>query len=146
VKNLTALGKYLILTVLLGSLGACSSTSPYQQSASIVRSAEIDYANNANAFTLLYNLGKYQYFRLTEEQKRKQSGAVYAALNSEYGTIYNWYESNAMGAVKAVHGYPQSSGFCKVIYSQIIINNKERTFEETACRDVGHEGWRFIVK
>ncbi|MGY8865572.1 MAG: hypothetical protein ACKVJK_08045 [Methylophagaceae bacterium] len=144
-RNLTVVGKFLTLTVLLGSLGACSSTTPYQQSASVTRSAEINYANGGVVSTV-YNLSKYQWFRLTKEQKNKQNSAVHAALESEYGTVYNWYEHTAKGSVKAVHGYPQSSGFCKVIYSTVTVKGKTRNFEETACQDVGHNGWRFVVR
>jgi len=145
VRNLTAVGKFLTLTVLLGSLGACSTTTPYQKSKSISHSAEMNYTNGGVVSTVI-NLSKYQWFRLTDEQKRKQSGAVHAALESEYGTVYNWFESTAKGSVKAVHGYPMSSGFCKVIYSTITVKGKTRNFEETACQDVGHNGWRFIVR
>ena len=144
-RNLTAVGKFLTLTVLLGSLGACSTTTPYQQSKSISHSAEMNYTNGGVVSTVI-NLSKYQWFRLTDEQKRKQSGAVHAALESEYGKVYNWFESTAKGSVKAVHGYPMSSGFCKVIYSTITVKGKTRNFEETACQDVGHNGWRFIVR
>ncbi len=145
-RNLTVVGKFLTLTVLLSSLGACSTTTPYQQSNSVTKSAEINYANGG-VVTTVYNLSKYQWFRLNVEQKRKQSSAVNAALQSEYGTVYNWYDHNrAKGSVKAVHGYPMSSGFCKVIYSTVTVKGKTRNFEETACQDVGHNGWRFIVR
>ena len=57
-----------------------------------------------------------------------------------------WFEGNAFGAAKAVHGYPQGSGFCKVIYTTVKVNNRQRAYEDTACKEAGHEGWRFVVK
>ena len=144
-RNLTAVGNFLTLTVLLTSLGACSTTTPYQQSKSISSSAEMNYANGG-VVTTVFNLSKYQWFRLTDEQKRKQNSAIQAALESDYGVVYNWYESTAKGSVKAVHGYPMSSGFCKVIYSTVTVKGKTRNFEETGCQDVGHNGWRFLVR
>jgi surface antigen len=145
VKNQTALGKFLTLTVLLGSLGACASHSPYT-------SNSVNYApvhSNVPGHQLgiiLYNLGKYSSLRLSPEQKQKQTTAVYSALEGEYGDVYNWYEHTAMGSVKAVHGYPQGSGYCKVIYSTVTNKGSSRNFTETACKEAGHDGWRFIRK
>lgn len=143
-RNLTAVGKSLILMVTLGSLAGCAS-QPMQQSESIRRSAAV-HSGGINAFDLAFNMSKYNYFSLTDEQKRQQNAAVYAALESDYGVTYNWYDRNASGAVKAVHGYPIQSGICRVIYSMIQVKGKEKHFEETACTSTGHKGWRFIGK
>jgi surface antigen len=146
VKNLTAVGKSLILTVTLGSLIGCAS-QPMQQSESIRRSVAIHTTGaSINALDLIFGIAKYDYFSLTENQKRQQNAAVYAALESDYGVTYDWYDRNARGAVKAVHGYPIQSGTCRVIYSMIQVKGKERHFEETACTSSGHKGWRFIGK
>ena len=145
-KNLTAVGKSLILTVTLGSLIGCAS-QPMQQSESIRRSVAIHTTGaSINALDLIFGIAKYDYFSLTENQKRQQNAAVYAALESDYGVTYDWYDRNARGAVKAVHGYPIQSGTCRVIYSMIQVKGKERHFEETACTSSGHKGWRFIGK
>ena len=143
-RNLTAVGKSLILMVTLSSLVGCAS-QPMQQSESIRRSAAV-HSGGINAFDLIFNMSKYNYFSLTEAQKRQQNAAVYAALESEYGVVYDWYDGNARGAVKAVHGYPIQSGTCRVIYSMIQIKGNEKHFEETACTSSGHKGWRFIGK
>ena len=145
-KNLTAVGKSLILTVTLGSLIGCAS-QPMQQSESIRRSASVyTSGTGVNALDLIIGMSKYDYFSLTENQKRQQNAAVYAALESDYGVVYDWYDSNARGAVKTVHGYPIQSGTCRVVYSMIQVKGKERHFEETACTSSGHKGWRFIGK
>ena len=132
--------------VTLGSLVGCAS-QPMQQSESIRRSAAVHTSGTGvNAFDLIFNMSKYDYFSLTEAQKRQQNAAVYAALESDYGVVYDWYDGNARGAVKAVHGYPIQSGTCRVVYSMIQVKGKERHFEETACMSTGHKGWRFIGK
>jgi surface antigen len=96
---------------------------------------------------MLYNLGKYNYFSLTKAQKQKQNAAVHAALSSDYGVVHEWYEHDARGAVKAVHGYPINSGYCRVIYSQVQVKGKSRHFEETACQSSGTlNQWRFVGK
>jgi surface antigen len=146
VKNLMALGKSLILMVTLGSLVGCAS-QPMQQSESIQRSAAVHNSGSGlGIFGVIYGMAKYDYFSLTRDQKQKQNAAVHAALESDYGVVYEWFDGDARGAVKAVHGYPIQSGTCRVIFSMIQVKGRERHFEETACMSTGHRGWRFIGK
>ena len=133
-RNLTVVGKFLILTALLGSITACG-TLP-QQSASIQRSASVSN-EGTSAIMFAYNVFDWSRYSLNKEQKRKQSTAVHAALESDYGTVYKWYEEDAKGEVKAVHGYPINSGYCRVIYTLITVRGKSRHFEETACQSSG---------
>jgi len=143
VRNLTVVGKFLILTALLGSITACGHMP--QQSESITRSAKTNYAPSASSITFAIDVLDWSRHRLTDEQKRKQNSAVQAALESDYGTVYNWYEHTAKGSVKAVHGYPISSGYCRVIYSMITVKGKSRHFEETACQSSGTQNkWRWV--
>lgn len=144
-KNQTALGKFLICTVLLGSLGACASHSPYVSNS--VNYAPVHSNTQGHQLAIIaYNLGKYSFLRLSTEQKQKQTSAVYAALEGEYGQVFNWYDTTAMGSVKAVHGYPQGSGFCKVIYSTVTKKGNSRSYTETACKEHDTRGWRFVRK
>lgn len=143
-KSSTVLARLLILTVTLGSVVGCKST-PYQSQSvrqpSVVGQTTASDVVNSVSFAFINNR-----YSLTEVQKQKQNAAVYSALESDYGQVFNWYERDAMGAVKAVHGYPQGSGFCRVIYSLITVKGRSRHFEETACKESGHIGWRFIAK
>ena len=100
-RNLTVVGKFLILTALLGSITACG-TLP-QQSASVQRSASVSN-EGTSAIMFAFNVFEWSRYSLNEEQKRKQNSAGYAALESDYGTIYKWYEENAKGEFKAVPG------------------------------------------
>ena len=144
-RNLTALGKYLTLTVLLGSLIGCGHLP--QQSESVHRSANTSYYSATHSFLFAMNVLKWQSHTLSDEQKRKQNSAVYAALESDYGTVYNWYEHDARGSVKAVHGYPINSGYCRVIYSLIEVKGESRHFEETACQSSGTQNqWQWVGK
>jgi surface antigen len=145
VRNLTVLGKYLTLTVLLGSLIGCGHLP--QQSESIQRSASVDYYQGTSSLLFALNLLEWSSHTLNDEQKRKQNSAVHAALESDYGTVYNWYEHDARGSVKAVHGYPINSGYCRVIYSLIEVKGKSRHFEETACQSSGTQNkWQWVGK
>lgn len=144
-KNLTVLGKFLTLTALLGSLAACGHMP--QQSESIHKSASVNYYQGASTILFALNVLEWSGHTLNSEQKRKQNSAVYAALDSDYGTIYNWYEDDARGSVKAVHGYPIQSGYCRVIFSLIEVKGKSRHFEETACQSSGSQNqWYWLAK
>ena len=142
-RNLTVVGKFLILTALLSSITACGHLT--QQSESINRSAKSNYSPGASSVTFIIDVLDWSRHTLTDEQKRKQNSAVQAALESEYGIVYNGYENTAKGSVKAVHGYPISSGYCRVIYSMITVKGKSRHFEETACQSSGTQNeWRWV--
>ena len=141
---MTALAKLLTLTVMLGSITACGST-PYQ-SQSVRQPAvkgQVTPSELVNVMQILYINGRYG---LSEIQKEKQSAAIYSALESEYGKEYQWYERDARGVVKAVHGYPMGAGFCRVVMSYIEVKGKGREFTETACQSVEYDGWRFQRK
>ena len=142
-RNLTVVGKFLILTALLGSVTACGHLP--QQSESINRSAKTHYQPGTSSLLFAIDVLDWSRHTLTDEQKRKQNSAVHAALESDYGVVYNWYEQTAKGSVKAVHGYPISSGYCRVIYSMITVKGKSRHFEETACQSSGTQNkWRWV--
>jgi surface antigen len=86
-------------------------------------------------------------YGLSDTQKHKQTAAVHTALESELGKVVHWYERDAMGAVKAVHGYPQGSGYCRVLYSLVTVKGRSKEFTETACRkNYESTEWYFITK
>ena len=144
-RNLTVVGKFLILTVTLISLSGCLGHS-VNQSASVKNSVTGPYGASIGSVDMSWQILQDWHYRLDDQQKAKQTSAVYSALESEYGVIHKWFQGEAFGAAKAVHGYPQGSGFCKVIYSTVAVKNRQRTYEDTACKEEGHEGWRFVVK
>lgn len=143
-KNLTVLGKSLTLMALLVSAGCASTNSPYQSASTKFAVSELE--RNTSSITFGMNMYKWYKQRLNDAQASKQSMAVNQALESDYGVVYNWYEGNAKGQVKAVHGYPMGSGFCRVVFSEVTVNYDTQSFEETACKETGHLGWRFIKK
>lgn len=137
----------LILMATLSSVGACTSTSPYQSesiSSPTVRGPGLQTGLIVATVGNIYVAQKYS---LDDVQKSKQSAAVHTALESDYGKVISWYERDAMGHTKAVHGYPQGRGFCKLVYSSVTVRGKTMQFEETACRNYyDSEGWWFVKK
>jgi len=129
--------------VMCASIVGCSSHSPYQSQS--IRKPAVVTSNTSASITMwaLENAYISTRYGLDTVQKQKQNAALYAALESGYGEQFEWYERDAKGSVKAVHGYPQGSGFCKVVYSLVTVKGRSKHFEETACLKVGYEGWRF---
>lgn len=145
-KNLTVVLKSLILTATLSSLVACSST-PYQTKAIEVPTVQSPYGGVSLMVDVVNAVYITSRYGLDSEQKQKQTAAFYTALESDYGKVISWYERDAMGHVKAVHGYPQGRGFCRVIYSQVTVKGRSRHFEETVCKKhLDDARWHIVRK
>jgi surface antigen len=80
------------------------------------------------------------------DQKQQEQSVFFALNNLQNGEVTRWYNGNtgAQGAVKVAMTYPQGSGYCRVIMSQIFYNGKQRDFKETACINAVDNSWRFI--
>lgn len=141
---MTVLLKLLTLTAILGSVTACTA-SPYQ-SQSIKQPALRGQVTSSDMINTIQLIVINHRYGLDESQKQKQTAALYSALESEYGKEYFWYERDARGVVKAVHGYPMGAGFCRVVMSYIEVKGQGREFTETACQSVEYDGWRFQRK
>jgi surface antigen len=147
VNSLTAALKSLTLMVTLSSLGACTSTSPYQSQSISQPTVTGPGIETGLIVSTVGNIYVSKKFSLNDVQKSKQSAAVHAALESDYGKVISWYERDAMGHVKSVHGYPQGRGYCKVIYTSVTVRNRSMQFEETACQNYyDSRGWKFVKK
>ena len=133
---------------MLSSLTACAShNSPYQSrtvSQPVVKDPNAGVGLLLGSISNAYIISTYG---LDNAQKHQQSSAVYAALESEYGKVVSWYDRDAMGHVKAVHGYPQGRGYCRVIFSAVTVKGRTREFTETACQNYyDSRGWKFVRK
>jgi surface antigen len=147
VRNLTVALRSLILTATIISLGACSTTTPYQTSAVQVPAVNSPTGGTSIMVDVVNGLYITNKYGLDKQQKQKQTAAFYTALDSDYGKVISWYERNAMGHVKAVHGYPQGRGFCRVVYSQVTVKGRSRHFEETVCKKhLDDVRWHFVRK
>ena len=96
----------LILTVTFRLVGCAGhSVNP---SASVQNSVTGPITAPVSSADLLWQFTQDFNYRLNDKQKSKQNRhAVYAPLESDYGMVYKWFEGDAMGAAKAVHGYPR---------------------------------------
>ena len=144
-------GKSLILAIIITSLAGCGITHKreYYDSASTRLPAVSGYHDTSTVYAALLNFSKYKYYGLTEEDRQKQQESVFFALNNlDNGQVVSWHnETNStFGQVKAVASFPQGSGYCRIIFTQISKENKIRDFRETACRESGFDGWRFVQK
>ena len=132
---------------MLGSLTACNTTTPYQSrtiSEPAVKGPGVGIGLFASAVSNAYIASTYG---LDAQQKQQQTMAVHTALDSEYGRVVSWYDRDAMGQVKSVHGYPQGRGYCRVVFSAVTVRGRTREFTETACQNhYDSRGWKFVRK
>ena len=146
VKNLMALGKWLILSSSL-FITACGTTTSVNKSISTDKSVSHNYTHAGTGVEIFYNMVRHNMGKLTKEDSEKQNKAVFFALdNLEEGKVVAWHnmKQDTHGFVKIVMSYPNGSGYCRVVFTQIKKKNKIRDFKETACRDVAYRGWQFI--
>ena len=110
-------------------------------------SVQSSYQPSNGYVGVIVNLTKWHWYRLPAKDRMKQEQAMYFALdNSENGQSTSWYnnDTGTNGEVLVVSTYPMGSGYCRVVLSKLNYKSKLRHFKETACREGGHEGWRFI--
>jgi len=146
VKNLMALGKWLILSSSL-FITACGTTTSVNKSISTDKSVSHNYTHAGTGVEIFYNMVRHNMGKLTKEDSAKQNKAVFFALdNLEEGKVVAWHnmKQDTHGFVKIVMSYPHGSGYCRVVFTQIKKKNKIRDFKETACKDVAYQGWQFI--
>ncbi len=140
----------ILLLALFSILGACSSTTgvqTYNTTDTTTSSVQSTYQPANGYVGVVVNLTKWHWYRLPAEDRLKQEQAVYFALdNVENGDGTSWYNNNtgSNGEVIIVSTYPMGSGYCRVMLSKLNYKGKLRHFKETACRETGHEGWRFL--
>jgi surface antigen len=149
VRNLMAVGKScIILTISIGLLSACSAQNTLlHTSESSYASTQSNYQPVNTSVGGLINYFSWTMNRMEPYDQQQQEQAVFFALNNlQNGETTRWYNGNtgAQGAVRVAMTYPQGSGYCRVIMSQIFYNGKQRDFKETACVNAVDNSWRFI--
>lgn len=147
VKSLMAVGKSLIILSSIALLSACNTTGNYNNSASTYASVHDDYQNVNGSMVLAMNYFKWSTHRMDKHDRKRQEQAVFFALNNlQNGEVTNWYngDTGASGKVRVAMSYPQGSGYCRVLHSEIYYNGKARNFQETACINAVDNSWRFV--
>lgn len=141
-------GRLLILSLCISLLGACASQqTTYVNSNSVGSSANNSYSPNKSYINVVTNFMQWKMHKLPYEDQIKQEQAVFFALNNtDEGQVIEWFsdDNNSSGKVAIQMTYPQGSGYCRVVFSQINYKSKTRNFKETACKNSAVEGWTFI--
>lgn len=148
VKSLTVVGKSLIILSSVLLLSACGTTAGnYNNSKSTYASVHDNYQNANGSMVLALNYMKWSANRMNVHDRKRQEQAVFFALNNlKNGEVTNWYngDTGAQGKVRVAMSYPQGSGYCRVLQSEIYYNGKARNFQETACINAVDNSWRFV--
>ena len=144
-------GKLSIILSTSIILAGCGVTSNPKNlvynSHSTYASANTDYSNPTSTMSTISNYFKWSVNRMDAYDRKQQEHAVFFALNTlPPGEKTSWYNGNtgAHGTVQVAMSYPQGSGYCKTIMSQINYNGKTRDFSETACVNSVDNTWRFV--
>lgn len=147
-KSLTGVGKSLIILTTSLFLVGCNTTQDLvYNSHSTYASTATDYKSTGSILTTALNYTEWSVSRMNKYDRKQQEQAVFFALNTlPPGDQTDWYNGNtgAHGLVKVASMYPQGSGYCKVIWSQIWYNGRTRDFSETACINAVDNSWRFV--
>ena len=148
VKSLTAVGKLLIILTTSIGLTACGTTAQnYNNSVSTYASVHENYTSVNGTAVVALNYLKWSHYRMEPYDRKQQEQAVFFALNNlQNGEETNWYNGNtgAKGRVRIAMTYPQGSGWCRVIQSEISYKGKSRNLSETACINAVENTWRFV--
>ena len=144
-KNLMGHGKWLILVGASMILQACATSPQYYYTNTPAQSHQ---AGVANLFLGLAKLGKLQVSDLAHEDQMRHEQAVMFALNYlDNGQVVHWYgkDNISKGRVKVVFSYPQGSGVCRELYSEIQSKDQAHQFKETACQELS-QAWVFDTR
>jgi len=147
VKKLTAHGKLFLLICSIGLLTACGATNNVNTSRSTYASTNTSYQSNNSMIATAVNLTRWHVYKLPEDDQIRQERAIFFALNSlNEGEITYWQNdrTGSRGAVYIMASYPQGSGYCRTVNSEIYYRSKTRNFVETACVNGVENTWRFI--
>jgi len=132
VKNLTALGKSLILATVI-STSAVADT--------VWDPKFFEYKSNGIADRIIaFSFGWNK--KLSDEQKLAYHQSVIHALEyAENGDKVNWYKNNASGYSKPVMTWLSNGGYCRRLHLSVIAHNKHKSMAVTACYNNNTSNW-----
>ncbi len=97
----------------------------------------------------VYNLSRHFAAKLDRQDAAFHSRAVYFALtNSETGELIEWYndQNYSHGKVKIIATWTGNGDICRRVYSYVIANRHNHTYEDTACYNNTSKTWNFVDK
>ena len=132
VKNLTALGKSLILAL-------CISSSAYAQD--VFNPKFFDYTSNSIATRLVeFSFGWNK--KLNDRQKDAYHQSIIHALEyAEIGDKVKWYRDDASGYSVPVMGWQSNSGHCRRLHLNVIAHSVQKAMAVTACYNNVDSNW-----
>jgi surface antigen len=139
-KSLTVIGKLFLILVISASAHAQSWDKP--------RPNELQ--SNYTLMGMIWNFTLYHVAMLEPDDSNHHTLAVYHALdNAENDQIVEWFNerTESSGKVQVLMTWPTSGMICRRISHNIRIKNKEKDYQETACRPrTNNSRWVFADK
>ena len=136
VKNLTALGKSLILALAISTTAVADTVwNPkfFEYSSNGIVSRVIEFSFGWNK-------------KLSEEQKLAYHQSVIHALEyADNGEEVKWYKNNASGYSKPVVTWPVSTGYCRRLHLSVIAYGKHKSMGVSACYNKLDTNWTWYT-
>jgi surface antigen len=132
VKNLTALGKSLILASVISTSALANE---------VWNPKFFDYSSNGIISRIVeFSFGWNK--KLNEEQKLAYYQSIIHALEyAENGQKVSWYKDNASGYSTPVMTWPVSDGYCRRLHLSAIAYSKHRSMAVSACYNKLNTNW-----
>lgn len=126
-KSLMGIGRLFLILVVSASAHAQSWDKPMKS----------ELQSNYTLMGIIWNTTLYHVAMLERDDSNHHSLAVFHALDhAENGQVVEWFNerTESTGKVEIVMTWPASGMICRQISHYIRIKNKEKNWQETACR------------
>jgi surface antigen len=132
VKNLTALGRSLILALIISTNASANS---------IWNPKFFEYSSNGVLDRIIeFSFGWNK--KLNKQQKLAYHQSVIHALEyADNGEKVTWYRDNASGYSVPVFTWPNNNGYCRRLHLSVIAHNKHKAMSVTACYNKLDSNW-----
>jgi surface antigen len=83
--------------------------------------------------------------KLDDDQNDAYTQAIsHAVMYAENGNRVDWYRGDASGYAVPVMTWPNGSGYCRRIHTEIIAFNMVKSLSQTACFSNADNTWRWV--
>jgi len=132
VKNLTALGKSLILALTISASAVADD---------VLNPRFFEYSSNNIANKIVeFSFGWNK--KLNENQRMAYHQSIHHALNyAENGDKVKWYRDKASGFAVPVMTWPRGNGYCRRLHMDVVAFNVRKTMSVTACHNSSSNSW-----
>jgi surface antigen len=83
--------------------------------------------------------------KLDDDQSSDYTQSItHAVMYAENGNKVEWYRGDASGYTVPVMTWPNGSGYCRRIHTEIVAFNMVKNLSQTACFSNADNTWRWV--